>query len=471
MLTAVRELAAVLLWYLRPIRLECSVKQCVQIHRPPQRGDFGRKCIGAARGGLLALVCMFAALPSGFTIAAEYHVGPHDRLRIKVSEWRPTTRELFEWSTLSGEFTVSPAGMLSLPVIGAFSVETMTMADIAATISDRLKVAAGLVSAPATAVEMAQYRPIYVVGAVERPGEYAYRPAMTALHAVSIAGGYQRAEMALGRFERETIVAEGEIRVQQSQLVSLLLRRDRLQAEARQADDIRFASEIERYSGDGAADAMREERALFTSRRKAIVSRIELLRESRRMLDEELKTLGAKEITQKRQQDLIQRELDNINSLIRRGLTVNPRQLAVEQNLAQSESQALDLILATARTKQEISRLEASILEVSNEREIDIARELRETQLSLKQTVDRINSLRALIYESSAVAPALQTEQERALARMRFSILRQDGEAVQEIQIEESSTIQPGDVVKIERAGLRSIAARPPTSASPGIQN
>lgn len=394
----------------------------------------------------------------------EYRVAAQDRLKIKVSEWRPNSRELFEWSALTGEFGVSSAGMLSLPVVGTFSVDGKAPAEIAALISERLKSAAGLVSAPAAAVEIAQYRPIYIVGAVERPGEYAFRPTMTALQAVAIAGGFQRMELALGRFERETIIAEGEIRVQQTQLLSLQVRRDRLLAEASKAETISFSENLRRSLDDGVAQAMREEEALFASRRKATRSQLALLDQSRALLDEELRTLGAKALTQQRQQDLIRRELSNINSLIAKGLAVSPRQLAVEQNLAQSESQALDLMLATARAKQELSRIDRAAAELENQREIDIGRELRETQLSLKQTDDRIVALRALIHESTALAPQLQSQQEKQLGRMRFSVQRRQGGSVSEIAIDEASPILPGDIVRIDRASLQSVLS----SLSPG---
>lgn len=427
-----------------------------------------------APGSLFAALSLaLAALGAGRAGASEfeYRVAAQDRLKIKVSEWRPNSRELFEWSALSGEFAVSATGMLSLPVVGTFSVDGKAPAEIAALISERLKGTAGLVNAPAAAVEIAQYRPIYVVGAVEKPGEYAFRPTMTALQAVAIAGGFQRMELALGRFERETIVAEGEIRVQQTQLLALQVRRDRLVAEARKAEAITFSDELRRRLDDDTAQAMREESALFASRRKAARSQLDLLQQSRVLLDEELRTLASKAATQQRQQDLVRRELSNINSLISKGLAVSPRQLAVEQNLAQSESQALDLMLATARAKQEISRIDRALADLENQREIDIGRELRETRLALKQTDDRIVALRALVHESTALAPKLQSQQDKQLARMRFSVQRRQGGAAADIVIDEASPILPGDIVRVERASLQSIISSLPPAGTAGAQN
>lgn len=430
-----------------------------------------RSRIQAASRALAVMAALLFGAPDVNASGFEYRVAAQDRLRIKVSEWRPNSRDLFEWSALSGEFAVSSTGMLSLPVVGTFSVDGKQPAEIAALISERLKGTAGLVNAPTAAVEIAQYRPIYVMGAVEKPGEYAFRPTMTALQAVAIAGGFQRMELALGRFERETIIAEGEIRVQQTQLLAWQVRRDRLLAEASQADAITFSEDVRRSVEDGAAQAIREENALFTSRRKAVRSQIELLQQSRALLEEELRALAAKADTQQRQRDLIRRELNNINSLISRGLAVNPRQLAVEQNLAQAESQALDLTLATARAKQEISRVERTQADLLNQREIDIGRELRETQLSLRQTDDRIAALRALVHESTALAPKLQNQQQKQLSRMSFSVQRREGEAVTELAMEESSPILPGDIVRVERAPLQKIISTLTSASAAGVQN
>ncbi len=388
-----------------------------------------------------------------------YRVGPSDKVRVKVSEWRPNSREVFEWTGLSGEFTVNSSGLISLPIIGSISVDNKTTDEIAALVADRLKASAGLVNAPAAAVEIAQYRPIYVVGTVEKPGEYAYRPGLNALQAISIAGGFQRAEFALARFERETIVAEGEIRLQETQRLALLLRRDRLLSETQNASAIAFSQAVQRNpDAASAAQGMREETMLFNARQTALVSQLTLLQQAKSLLEDELKTLGAKEVNQRKQLDLVRRELDNINTLVSKGLAVSPRQLAVEQNMAQLESQSLDLIVAMARARQEIARNERTMRDLQNQRDADISKELRETQTSLKQADDRLGSLRLLINESSAIGPRLETEQSRALSRMAIVVIRREGGTTRQFAADETTSVQPGDLIKVERPQLQSIA-------------
>lgn len=404
-----------------------------------------------------AMLVMLACVgPQTASAAEEYRVGPLDRVKIKVSEWRSTSSEIFEWSALSGEFTVSAAGTLSMPVIGALPVEGATTGAIAATISERLKAAAGLITGPSAAVEIAQYRPFYVVGAVEKPGEYAFRPGMSVIQAVSIAGGFYRAETALARFERETIIAEGEVRVNETQRLALLLRRDRLLSEARNADRISFSEAVTRHPDTRLAQqGQQEESTLFAARQTTARSQLELLQRSKALLEDELKTLAAKAVTQRKQQDLVRKDLDNINSLMSKGLSVSPRQLAVEQNLAQLESQALDLILATARTRQDIGKADLNIAELQNKRETAISKELRETQVNLSQVTDRINALKALIYESSVSAPRQQAQQASKAARLTLLAVRRIDGVLGEIVVLETDPVLPGDLIKIERAPLQ----------------
>jgi len=47
-----------------------------------------------------------------------------------------------------------------------------------------------LVHNPSVAVEIIAYRPIYVLGEVNRPGQYPYQPGMTVVTAVAVAGGF-----------------------------------------------------------------------------------------------------------------------------------------------------------------------------------------------------------------------------------------------------------------------------------------
>jgi len=393
-----------------------------------------------------------AAMPA---VAADgaYRLGPLDKVRIKVWEWRPAQSDTFEWTPLNGEFTVDAGGSMSLPIIGMIQAEGLTTAEVAALVGTRLKETVGLMRPPQAAVEIAQYRPFYIVGAVEKPGEYPFRPGMTLLQAVSIAGGFHRPETSLARFDRESIIAQGDVRVSESQRVALMARRDRLQAEARGDSTLGFSAEISARQAEPAiAQAIREERLIFEARRRMLQSQIDLLIQANALLQDELKTLAAKTQTQTKQVELARRELENINQLMSRGLAVSARQVSVEQNLAQMESQLLDLSLATSRTRQDIGRNERNVADLRNQRASEVLRELRDTQMTLENVAERIDTFRGLLIDSQITGPREQQLQADAASRLSLQIVRRVNGRVISQPAELTTELVPGDVVRIMRA-------------------
>ena len=110
--------------------------------------------------------------------AFEYVLGPGDRLRLTV----------FGESDLSGEFAVDGAGFIRLPLVGEVRAAGYTSQQLEGAIGAALSPA--YLKSPRVAVEVATYRPFYIIGAVNRPGQYPYVDHMTALNAVALAGGF-----------------------------------------------------------------------------------------------------------------------------------------------------------------------------------------------------------------------------------------------------------------------------------------
>jgi protein involved in polysaccharide export with SLBB domain len=111
-------------------------------------------------------------------LAAPYRLGPGDQIDVIV----------FGEDNLSGTFDLDEGGAFSLPLAGSIPVRDKTARQAEAAIAARL--ADGLVTDPKVSVNIKRYRPIYVVGEVQKPGAYpAYGPT-SVLNAVALAGGY-----------------------------------------------------------------------------------------------------------------------------------------------------------------------------------------------------------------------------------------------------------------------------------------
>ncbi|RVB29302.1 polysaccharide export protein, partial [Mesorhizobium sp. M7A.F.Ca.CA.001.16.1.1] len=181
--------------------------------------------VTVAAASLAAAAC---PLP---TVAAEYLLGPQDKVRLKVYEWRASRDVIFEWTALNDSFVVGADGTLFLPFVGQIRAQGTAPGDLARAIGDRLMQHMGLGRQPDVAVEIVQYRPFYIVGYVTQPGEFPYRPGLTVLQALGIAGGLRTREEDMSRLEREVIVGQGDVGLLALSNVSLLARKARLESE------------------------------------------------------------------------------------------------------------------------------------------------------------------------------------------------------------------------------------------------
>lgn len=107
-----------------------------------------------------------------------YALGPGDKVRLTV----------FNEAALSGEFTVSGEGLLSLPLLGDVGAAGRTTRAIADDVAMRLS--AGYMVSPRVSMEVLAYRPYFILGEVVRPGRYPYATGMTALNAIATAEGF-----------------------------------------------------------------------------------------------------------------------------------------------------------------------------------------------------------------------------------------------------------------------------------------
>lgn len=108
----------------------------------------------------------------------DYKLGVADKVRIIV----------FNEDTLSGEFTVSDSGVLSLPLIGDVKAIGRTPREVIKDIETKL--ADGYLRQPRVSMDVLTYRPFYILGEVSKPGEYPYSNGLSALNAVARAEGF-----------------------------------------------------------------------------------------------------------------------------------------------------------------------------------------------------------------------------------------------------------------------------------------
>lgn len=398
-------------------------------------------CSTLAIAGLLQATA-FAASPA---LAADYLLGPQDRLRVKVYEWRPAQDKIVEWEGLNDEFLVGANGKVSLPLVGEIDAGGLTPSAVANAVGEALRNRMQLVQKPDTTVEVMQYRPFYITGDVMKPGEFPFRPGLTVLQALALAGGEVRS-IDFNARQREAISARGELENLNLARTALLMRQARLKAEAAEADSFAMPPELAQ-EGSRARDAFEQETLIFTTRRDAFRTQTNALKSLKSFLEKEGESLAAQLDTEARQTQLVQKELEGVASLVGKGLAAAPRQFALERTMAQLQGDRLRLETSILRARQEVSRAEISLVELRSKREGEIAVELREADQRLRELANRRVVNEDLLQEAMT-GGASGARRDAMRQGLIFTLVRAatPGETV---VATESTPVGPGDMVKV----------------------
>lgn len=119
-----------------------------------------------------------AAFSQPFDVPGAYRLDVGDKLRMTV----------FGEMDLGGEYVVDGSGNVRLPLIGQVHAAGLALYEF----EERVKAAldAGFLKNARVSAEVINYRPFYILGQVNKPGEYAFVNGMNVLTAIALAGGF-----------------------------------------------------------------------------------------------------------------------------------------------------------------------------------------------------------------------------------------------------------------------------------------
>jgi polysaccharide export outer membrane protein len=179
---------------------------------------YGR-VIGALAAGALVTLCQACAAPGGLTLSRDearmglgaYRLGAGDKLRVTV----------YNEPSLSGEYAVSSAGEIAFPLIGMVPADGRTVSEVTQALTGRI--GDGYMTDPRVSIEVLNYRPYYILGEVQKPGEYPYVAGMTIEQAVAVAGGFSyRANAKRVGLRRTSDPAEKSVELRANAVVTVM---------------------------------------------------------------------------------------------------------------------------------------------------------------------------------------------------------------------------------------------------------
>ena len=336
---------------------------------------------------------------------------------------------------LTGQYSVQPGPVLSLPLIGTVQLGDWTARQLEKELSKAWENRLG--SPMSVTVEFSQRAPFYVLGSVNSPGSYAYRNGLTVLQAVAVSGGIEKTLVGSNSL-RLDLVHEQERHLQAlDKLARATARAARLQAERDGRDQITLDPPFTLIPKEQMDAIVAEESRLLNSR-----SRQNAIKEH--LMSDQIK-LGEAEIASYQRQlddmDGQQSQLNKEANRIRRIPGQQVRTFELEQRATTLETTRASIAASISRAKVEVETARNGIadLQEARQREIteglmDAGQAIHESQLAATSSQDALSAA-----GGSATGPTLA-----------FKLIRNGKDEV--ANVTSTTLLRPGDLLEVSLA-------------------
>ncbi|MDM9620284.1 MULTISPECIES: polysaccharide biosynthesis/export family protein [unclassified Rhizobium] len=359
----------------------------------------------------------------------KYLLQPGDSLEVWVAQEDDLRRNV----------VVEPDGWVSFPLAGHLKAEGLTVTQVEAALSEKLR--PFFKENPNLTIMLRPdplHQPnVFMAGEVTTPGSFPYRKGMTVLHGVSVAGGLHRSEM-LAADQDRSIVVKRSIEAAQSKLEQLAARYARFQAELNGGATVEVNDKNNRF--------IAQEQTLLDAYRQSLTAQTAARHEAEAMgarnldsIKEQMAILGRRIVfaTQRR---------DATAALVEKGALQAGQQFDRENELAELQSgrSQLDSEMTTVQRAMntEIAVIDTALRTQREKLLSDIVDLERDQQATRESLADAQKVMQ--VYENGMTA-ARQSNQRTTV----FTIIRTvDGEP-QEIEANEMTPLEPGDLVRV----------------------
>ncbi len=169
-----------------------------------RESDASSASCGGKRGSSSAMVARFVLVPAlllglaltscapspevGAARTATAH-GPEAPIPVedfKLAAGDKIHLSVYNEDSISGDYDIDAEGLISVPLAGLVKADGLTKAALESKVAEKL---APLLKSPRVTIAVVSFRPFYVIGEVEKPGEYQFRNGLNVISAMAIAGG------------------------------------------------------------------------------------------------------------------------------------------------------------------------------------------------------------------------------------------------------------------------------------------
>ncbi len=371
-------------------------------------------------------------------------LAPFQVLDIRVGRWDPVSESYTAWAEVGGSVTVQSDGSLTLPLVGRVEAAGLTTDTIAGTIATRLRDRIGLHSEVEAVVTIAEYAPIYVLGDVRAPGEYPFKPGMTVIQALSLAGGIDRPGASFLQGDRGALTAQGNYRVFEQELLRRLATLARLTAE-RDGGEIVVPEELaEAPLGE---ELVAQEARIMQARASAFDSNMSQIEELETLLRARIDRLGQQAQLRAGQLALAEDELADVQQLAERGLSTAARERDLQRRLADQQVRLLEVETSRLNAEQRLNEARRDRLDLTNARSSELVQGIQDQRAAIAELRIRMETEAALYADahrtgSGFVSPLAEVSPDLLLVR------EEDGGGAP-VPVSRTDLLSGGDVLEV----------------------
>jgi polysaccharide biosynthesis/export protein len=380
---------------------------------------------------------------------AEYRVNVGDVLEITVAGVTDLRhRAPVQWD-----------GTLSVPLVGTMPVAGLPLLQIEAEVRAALatkvfrqktsdgRETAVVIEPDQVTVVIAEYRPIYVSGDVSKPGEYPYRPNITARQVIAVAGGYDIMHMRMNNPYLESADLRGEYGSLWTEFAQAQARLWRIKSELGDGSQIGQRALMDvplpKATITGIVDAETE---YLKTRESDYQREKSFLQRGVREADEEVRVLFDQQRQEEQGLQADQEELQKVSDLFGRGTLPSPRVTDARRAVLLSSTRKLQTMAQLMQVKKQQDETARKLEKLDDQRRLDLLHELEETNVKINQIREKLQSVGDKLQYTAMVRSQLGRG---AGTKPEIVVIRAGDKGEERISASEGFELKPGDTVDV----------------------
>lgn len=396
-------------------------------------GDDRRRRASAIVVSVLTLLTLFVPARA----SAPYTLDVQDRVRVFVAEW----------PALNVEVAVGSNGSVALPLVGEIAARGREPAELARSIAAHLQEKSKQRQLPDVSVDIVAYRPFYILGSVTTPGEYAYRPDMLVVNAVSIASGIYRA-VGISEWDlaRTSISGMGEAGVAELRQATLRAEQMRYEAEVNE----RSFPPTPANTSPELTRALAEQRELFQASQASYEKQAETLEAMVGLHQAEIESIITQLETVAAKLQSYEEEVAKATRLEDAGLATN-RRLPLQRDVFDIQREKRQLEFEKVRAERAVQEARLRIETLQSARKASAQEGLQRTHAMIRETEQQLATLGQLVAGATAQSGQISADNSsHSQPQIRYTIIRGRDDAMRHIEATEVTPVLPGDIIKVE---------------------